>query len=161
MHLESIQPSARIFFGLCSLALLAIILSMIRKNAIKEKYALLWLPLGFGFMAMSLFPDLLLEFSARVHLHYMTVAVLVVIMVFTNIQLYFTIGMSQLREDVKKLSQEIALLRIKADQAATETVHRSGPEAGRSDPAPGWVPAGPGIAGAAAAPRPNLPANAP
>ena len=124
MQHDSIMFSARLIFGLCSLALVAVILMMIRRNAIKEKYALLWLPLGMGFLVMSFFPDLLLDFSARVHLHYMTVVVLGIIVVFTNILLYFTVRMSQLREDVKKLAQEIALAR---------------PQGGGASGA-GWVP---------------------
>lgn len=160
MNLDSIQLSTRIVFGLCSLVLVAIILAMIHGNAIKEKYALLWLPLGFGFLALSLFPDLLLDFSARVHLHYMTVVVLGVIMVFTNIQLYFTVRMSQMREDVKKLSQEIALLRIKADRAAAEMGSRSAGDAGEADAASGWVPAREGIAGVADIQPPHRPASA-
>jgi Tfp pilus assembly protein FimT len=50
----------------------------------------------------------------------MTVAVLGVIMVFANIQLYLTVRMSQMREDVKSLSQEIALLRNKTDRVAAD-----------------------------------------
>jgi len=57
----------------------------------------------------SLFPTSLLRFSEAVRLHYITVVVLCVILVFTFILLYFTIKLSQLREDVRKLAQAIAL----------------------------------------------------
>ena len=132
MQFDGIQFSARVVFGLCSLGLLAAILTMVRHNAIKEKYALLWLPLGFAFLMTSLFPELLLKFSARMHLHYMTVVVLCVIVVFTNILLYFTVKMSQLREDVKKLSQEIALSRARESAPAAPAASKSA--------STGWVP---------------------
>lgn len=130
MPLESILPSARITFGLCSLALLGIILAMIRRGSIKEKYALLWLPLGFGFLVTSLFPELLVRISNRIHLHYMTVVVLGVIVLFTTILLYFTARLSQLREEVKSLAQAIAIANVRAGTGET-----------RTGPSETWLPA--------------------
>jgi hypothetical protein len=145
--IQGIQMSARLIFGLCSLGLVSIIMIMIRRNAIREKYALLWLPLGVGLLALSVFPEILVMFSARVHLHYMTVVVMGVIFLFTNILLYFTVRISQLREDVKKLSQEIALSRAREGQAAagrdsaeTGAKARSG-KVGSAEESAGWLPA--------------------
>ncbi|MDB5049486.1 MAG: hypothetical protein JWO30_2557 [Fibrobacteres bacterium] len=135
---DSVMFSARLIFGLCSLALVGVILVMIRRNAIREKYALLWLPLGGGFLIMSFFPDLLLDFSARVHLHYMTVVVLGIIIVFTNILLYFTVRMSQMREDIKKLAQEIAISRPQG--GASGGASAAGQTAAKTDSGAGWVP---------------------
>lgn len=118
MQLEHIYLSTRLTFGLCSLALIAVILWMCRKNVIKEKYALLWLPLGLGFFVAGVFPELLLWISGALHLHYMTVVVLGIILLFTNILLYFTMRMSQLREDVKRLSQELALTQAREPRAS-------------------------------------------
>jgi hypothetical protein len=132
-QLDAILPLARVIFGACALALLAVIVGLIRRGAIKEKYALLWLPLGSAFFFVSVFPEILVRFSARVHLHYMTVVVLGVIVVYTNILLYFTARMSQLREDVKKLSQEIALIRARQGTAPQEASPKE---------SPGWLPAG-------------------
>lgn len=146
MPIESIMPSARLVFGLCSLALVAVIVAMIRKNAIKEKYAMLWLPLGIGLFLFGLFPEALLAISAAMHLHYMTVVVMCVIVVFTNILLYFTVKMSQLREDVKKLSQEIALSRAREAQAPS-------PAEPERPAAAGWLPASPAPAREARKPQ--------
>lgn len=130
MQLEHIYLSTRLTFGACSLALIAVILWMCRKNVIKEKYALLWLPLGLGFFVAGVFPELLLWLSASLHLHYMTVVVLGIILLFTNILLYFTMRMSQLREDVKKLSQELALSQAREPRPAASVEKAS----------EGWVP---------------------
>lgn len=145
-QLESIYPSARITFGLCALALLAVIVSMIRNGSIKEKYALLWLPLGTGFLILSVFPELLVRFSTRIQLHYMTVVVLGVIVLFTNILLYFTARLSQMREDIKKLAQEVAIANARANAPkAAETSPGRPPAAGSEAKTPadgGWLPAG-------------------
>ena len=137
---ETIQPGARSIFGLCFLAIMGVILLMIRKNAVREKYILLWLPLGLGFFGLSLFPELLVAFSARLHLHYMTVVVLGVILVFTNILLFLTMRLSQLREDVKSLAQEIALSR--AGEADAGRLHDPSPNPSQGH-FPAWLPSRP------------------
>lgn len=116
---NAIDLSARLVFALCAFGLMAVILILIRKNAIKEKYVLLWLPLGIGFFLASLFPDLLILLSARIQLHYITVVLLGIIVVYTGILLYFTTRLSQMREDVKKLAQEIALSRAGAPDSSS------------------------------------------
>lgn len=146
-QLEAIYPSARITFGVCALALLAVILSMIRTGSIKEKYALLWLPLGFGFLVLAVFPELLVRFSTRIQLHYMTVVVLGVIGLFTNILLYFTARLSQMREDIKKLAQEVAIANARAANASRSQASDAGaginPATGAPSPSEGgWLPAG-------------------
>jgi hypothetical protein len=108
-----ITVPARIIFGVTSLLLTGFILFFIGNNAIKEKYSILWLPLAFLFLVFGLVPNLLLWVSNLVHLHYITVVLLCVIFIFTCILLYLTIRLSSLREDVKKLAQEIALSRLR------------------------------------------------
>jgi hypothetical protein len=100
---------ARIIFGFSGIILTALILLFIGKNSIKEKYSLLWLPLAFVFLLFGLFPNILIRISLLVHLHYITVVLLCVIFMFTCILLYLTARISSLREDVKKLAQDIAL----------------------------------------------------
>ena len=138
MSASAIELSARLVFALCSFSLMAVILALIRGNAIKEKYVLLWLPLGAGFFLVSLFPDLLLAVSARIQLHYITVVLLGVILVYTGILLYFTTRLSQLREDMKELAQEMALARAREPRMTPESPHLL--QAGKSAD-PGWIPA--------------------
>ncbi len=106
-----LELSARLIFAGCALLVTAGILVPIRNGDIKEKYALLWLPLGIFFMVFGSFPSMLLWVSHRVHLHYITVVLLCVIIVFTYILLYITMRLSQMREDMKRLAQELALIK--------------------------------------------------
>lgn len=115
-----VELPARIVFGLCALALASGIVQLMRHGQIKEKYALLWLPLGLAFSFFGIFPEALVRISALVGLHYITVVVLCVILAFTLILLYFTARLSQLREDVKRLGQEMALLRSQAGQRSAD-----------------------------------------
>jgi hypothetical protein len=148
MPLDSIDLSARLIFGACALALLGVIIALIRRNVIREKYAILWLPLGAGFLVAGLFPELLVRLSARIHLHYITVVVLGIIVVFAAILLYFTARLSQMREDIKSLAQALALERAdRKAEAAAGARRESGPMPrtpgdGAPDAEPGWLPAG-------------------
>ncbi len=105
----NIDLSARLIFGGSALLLTLGILLLIRNGSLKEKYALLWLPLSVFFLVFGLFPSLLLWVAQKVHLHYITIVLLCVIMVFTYMLLYITLRLSQMREDMKKLAQELAL----------------------------------------------------
>lgn len=111
----SIEWPARLIFGLCALSLVLGIAHLIRHGQLKEKYALLWVPLGAAFAVFGMFPEILVVFSNLVGLHYITVVVLCIILAFTLILLYFTTRLSQLREDVKTLAQEMALLKAEGE----------------------------------------------
>ena len=115
-----IEISARILFACCALVLLLGVLQMIRKGSIKEKHSLLWIPLSLLFAMVCFFPSSLVWISQKMHLHYITVVVLCVIVAFTLILLYFTMKLSQLREDVQKLAQTIALHRAGSDGASED-----------------------------------------
>jgi hypothetical protein len=108
-----IELPARIIFAVTSIILTGFILFFISNSSIKEKYSLLWLPLAFLFLLFGLFPNLLIKISTLVHLHYITVVLICIIFIFTCILLYLTIRLSSLREDVKKLAQEISIFKAK------------------------------------------------
>lgn len=106
-----IELGAQIIIGVCGLTLAGIIVECIRRGLIKEKYVLLWLPFAVVLMGFGVFPVLLMRLSRAVHLHYITVVVLCMIVLFTGLLLYMTIRLSRLREDVKTLAQELALIK--------------------------------------------------
>jgi hypothetical protein len=108
-----ITITARIIFGVTSIILTGFILYFIGNNSIKEKYSLLWLPLALLFLFFGLFPNFLVKISSLVHLHYITVVLLCIIFIFTCMLLYLTIRLSSLREDVKRLAQEISIIKAK------------------------------------------------
>ena len=105
-----IELEARLIFSFCGLILMLSIFQWIRKGKLKEKYALMWLPLGFGCLVVGVYPEMLLYVSETLHLHYLTVALLGAIVFFTLVLLYLTTRISQMREDMKQMAQEMALL---------------------------------------------------
>jgi hypothetical protein len=106
-----IAVGARIIFALCGLSLSVVIFECIRRGLIKEKYVMLWLPFAVVLLFCGFFPGMLLWISRALHLHYITVIILCIILLFTAMLLYMTIRMSKMREEIKLLAQEIALVR--------------------------------------------------
>ena len=95
-----------------SIALLLVVIELIRRGRLKEKYALLWLFAGGVLLVFSSSRDLL-EYVARViGIHYApSLLFLVAFLFLLLITLHFSVVISGLSEKNKKLAQEVALLR--------------------------------------------------
>ncbi len=111
-----VDLSARLIFASFAVIILFGIINMVRKGLIKEKHSLLWIPLGMFFAVFCFFPSLLIWISEKIHLHYITIVVMCIILIYTFILLYLTVKLSQLREEVKNLAQEQALHRAFSDK---------------------------------------------
>lgn len=111
--ITSVAVPARIIFASSAFIIVVIVLELIRRGYLKEKYILLWLPISIIFAVFGLFPDLLIFISTLLNLHYITVVLLSIIIGFSFIMLYLTLRLSKLRDDVKSLSQDIAIIKQK------------------------------------------------
>lgn len=113
MHISLI---ARIIFAVFTLALTVFIFENIRRGRVREKFVVLWVPLAVLLAVFGVFPTLLLWVSQLAHLHYITVVVLFILVYFTLILLYTTARLSNMREDFKRLAQEMALLKAQQSE---------------------------------------------
>jgi hypothetical protein len=92
--------------------LIIFILELIRRKKLKEEFAVLWLTMGIVFLVISLFRKLLDKFSLLVGIGYPPAALfLILIMGLTVILIHFSVAISRLKEENKKLAQELGLLR--------------------------------------------------
>lgn len=102
------------------LALLALI-DMIRKNKLELKYALLWFVLGIGILIFCCFPALtvllaqLTGISTPVNLLFFVGFCFSLVIIFS-----LTAAVSRLSGRVKRLTQEIALLRMEMQENGYE-----------------------------------------
>ncbi len=96
---------------LISIMILVGIVELVRRRKLREEYSFLWLVIGFGFMILAVFPDLmsmLSEFVGTVlPVNTMFFVGIVMIMLLC---LYFSLRISSLTTQVKNLAQAIALL---------------------------------------------------
>ncbi len=110
-----------------SIALLFIVVELIRRGRLKERYSLLWLLAG----------SLLLIFSSsRYILEYVShlfgifyppsLLFLVAFLFLLLITLHFSVVISGLSEKNKQLAQEIALLRQQMHETIQLTIHKQG-----------------------------------
>lgn len=94
----------------CSLLLLGFVLELVRRDHLKERYALLWLGTALFGLALGVYPDFIIQFAQVVRFQMLT-ALFVFSFVFTlAIVLAFTVVISRLTERNRELTQELALL---------------------------------------------------
>ena len=94
-----------------SLLLILLILELIRRKKLKEKYALLWLFSSFSMLILSIWRDLLEKFSYLVGIAYAPATLFLFIILFgLMLFLHFSVIVSILSEKIKKLTQKIGLL---------------------------------------------------
>ena len=108
----------QIVVGLLSIFLLWTTFELIRKNRLREEYAILWLFTGIVVLAFSLWPEFLLsQFFARITgLFYLTAVVIIAFLFLLLIVLHFSVVISKLTNQNKELAQRYALLELKINE---------------------------------------------
>ncbi len=114
MNIIRIQIMA--VFG--SACLIILIINLIRKKRLREEFSILWLATGFIFFVISVFRRLLDKFSYFLGIDYPPAALFLVLIVgLILILVHFSVAISRLKEDNKKLLQEIGLLKAEMEQS--------------------------------------------
>lgn len=90
------------------------VLEMVRKQKIKEQYALLWIFFGVIFLIISIWSSLLEKLASVMGIMYAPAAfLLILIMSIFLILIQYSVVISSMSEKQKILTQEIALLKNK------------------------------------------------
>lgn len=101
-----------------SFSFLAMIFELIRQKKIKEAYALLWLFFGAIFLFFSYWKAGLDYFSAMFGIFYPPAFLfLILIIAIILILVQFSVVVSSQNEKIQKLTQEVALLKSKHEDA--------------------------------------------
>jgi len=95
---------------LVSLAFMALILELVRRAHLKERYALLWLAAACGGLAVGLFPRAIVWFAGLVGFQYLTVFYVGSFLFLLLLVLAFTVVISKMSERNRTLAQELTLL---------------------------------------------------
>ena len=99
-------------------AVLIIVIELIRRGRLKEKYSLLWLLAGSMLFILSISRELLEYLSRMVGIYYPpSLLFLLAFLFLLLITLHFSVVISGLSEKNKKLAQELALLRQEVKDA--------------------------------------------
>jgi hypothetical protein len=120
-----------IFAIIGTASLLVLIFEAVRRRKLNEGYSLLWLLTGIVLVGLSLWRDGLHRFSKLIGIFYPPAALFVVGFALVTLTLFqFSIVISRLSDQNRKLAQEIALLQLQLSQ-----IHASDKDAHAPSPA--------------------------
>ncbi|MFG6403854.1 DUF2304 domain-containing protein [Microbacterium sp. P04] len=115
-----------------SLLVFVIIVGMLLRRQLREKYATLWLIIGFALLVVSLFPGLLLGLTGVLGVEVpanLIFAMFIVLLV--GVSLHLSWELSRAEDEIRRLAEETAILRSDVDRIE-EGLHP--PETSRAEP---------------------------
>jgi hypothetical protein len=114
-----LTSQTRILAAILALAFMLLILEMIRRNRLQERYSVIWFVAGLGMLAGAAFPGLLKLVADAMGVRDTNVALFsIVLLLLLGLALNFSVIMSRQAAQITRLAQERAL--EKARQQANE-----------------------------------------
>jgi len=112
---------ARFFVVGLSVLALVFVINLVRTRKLKEEYAILWLTTGFALVLVSILVDLVDAVSYALGIEYPPAFIyLIALLCITFILFQFSVAISRFSEQIKVLTQEIALLRHRIQELEQE-----------------------------------------
>jgi hypothetical protein len=109
----------KVFAVLASLSIFVAIVSLVRNRKLQAEYSWLWIVTGFLLILMVIWYDLLVQLTALIGAVAPTTTLFVFGIVFLIfVSLHFSIKISQLSVQVKKLTQKISILEAEIDKTS-------------------------------------------
>lgn len=107
-----------VYIGIAAaLVVLAIIITMLMRRHLREKYALLWLVIGIAMLVLAVFPELLGALARLLGvivpsnlLFALAVALLI------GVTLHLSWELSRAEEEIRRVAEEVAILRAEIEQ---------------------------------------------
>lgn len=111
----------QVILSLSSVFFLLVIIQLTRRRKIRVQYALVWFLCGLILLFFSLFKELL-DLLARALGIFYAPSLILVVLVFLGLilSIHFSIVISRLNEDNRRLSQELGLLKKRLDEVEKE-----------------------------------------
>ncbi|MEK6590642.1 MAG: DUF2304 domain-containing protein [Nitrospinota bacterium] len=107
----------QIFAMLISISIFIIIIELVRKRKLREEYSWLWLLTGLFLFILALWYDLLVAITLLIGAGIPTSTLFFFGLVFLIlINLYYSIKMSTLANQMKNLAQEVGILKAEKEQ---------------------------------------------
>jgi hypothetical protein len=97
---------------LCFLVLM-ITLESVRRLAMEESYALLWISTGLVLVVFAVYPDAVGWLAALTGMQYVTAITIVVFAFLLLVAFHFSLSLSRYRADQKRLCQHAAVLEMR------------------------------------------------
>lgn len=115
--LEPMTWRARIFVALLGVAVLVYVMNLVRTRKLKEEYAILWLFVAAVLVIAPFIADWLDTLAWLIGVEYAPALIfMLAIIIFLFIFFQFSVSISRFSEQIKVLTQDIALLRRRIEE---------------------------------------------
>ena len=110
-----------------SVIFLAVIIELVRKNRLLERYSLLWLFFGVSLLILSSTPFFIEKIAALLNIYYAPSVLFLFGMVYLIIySLNITVMFSKQSQKITRMNQELALLKEKLEHLRRQEEKKSG-----------------------------------
>ncbi len=117
---------ARLFFILLGISVLIFVMNLVRTKKLKEEYALLWLFMAVTLVVAPMLIDVIDAISFAIGITYPPAFIIVIALVcFALIFFQMSVTISRFSEQIKLLSQELALTRKQLEDVEEQLRARS------------------------------------
>lgn len=119
---------ARAFFVILGLAVLFFVLNLVRTKKLKEEYALLWLFMAGTLVVAPLLIDVIDTVSFAIGIDYPPALMIVIALIcFALIFFQISVAISRFSEQIKTLSQDLALTRKRLEDLEEQLAQKEEP----------------------------------
>ena len=116
-----LTSQARIVAAVLAIAFMAMILELIRRHRLQERYSVIWFVAGMAMLAGAAFPDLLRVLATALGVRDVTIALFsLLFLLLLGLALSFSVIVSRQAEQITRLAQEQALEGAREDGAGSD-----------------------------------------
>ena len=138
-----LTSQARIVAAVLAIAFMAMILELIRRHKLQERYSMIWFAAGIAMLAGAAFPDLLRLLAEALGVRDVTIALFsLLFLLLLGLALSFSVIASRQAEQITRLAQEQALQGARENGSGSDggrrgSAGREGEKAAQPRPGPG------------------------
>lgn len=109
-----------VFFGIAlALVIIVLVVWMLLTRRLREKYAALWLLIGFAVLLLGIFPQLLLGLTRALGVELpANLLFAIAIVLLLGVALHLSWELSQAEEEIRRTAEEVTILRTQLEQLA-------------------------------------------
>ena len=116
-----LTAQTRIVAAVIALAFMLMILELIRRDRLQERYSVIWFVAGLGMLAGAVFPDLLELVADVMGVRDTNVALFSIVLLFLlGLALNFSVTMSRQAAQITRLAQERALAKVREQTGSSQ-----------------------------------------
>lgn len=135
-----LTPQARILAAVLAIAFMTLILDLIRRDKLLERYSIVWFLLGIAMLAGAVFPVALEWLARAMGVRDVTIALFsVTLLVLLALSLNFSVIASRQSKQITRLAQQSAIDGVEEEEARGD-VRSAGSSRGETPAPPGQAP---------------------